>query len=110
MQRKNHMYISKTKKKVLLAAMDILVLSWLKSQPLCGKDIRDIIRKKFGLNIGPGTLYPILYQLMDKDFMEVRVYHKKKLYFLTKTGKEISSRVQKNYFKMQKAINFLLKK
>jgi len=100
-------HITNLKKKLLLGIMDILILSWLKNQPLCGQDIKDRIKRRFNLNIGAGTMYPILYQLRDKDFIESKLYNKKKFYFLTEKGKAISTKVQKSYFRLQKTLNFL---
>ena len=102
-------HITNLRKKALLGTMDILILHWTKKQPLCGKDIRDRIQTEFGLNIGSGTLYPILYQLKNKGFIEAKVYNKRKIYFLTKKGRDISKKVVKDYFKIQKLIFNLLK-
>jgi len=102
-------HVTNLRKKALLGTMDILILHWTKKQPLCGKDIRDRIQTEFGLNIGSGTMYPILYQLENKGFIEARVYNKKKMYSLTKEGRKISKKVVKEYFKIQIPILNILK-
>ena len=82
-------YIFEQKKKVLLGMMDILILSWIKTVPLCGQDIMDKIKKEYGVSIGSGTMYPILFNLYGKDIVNTTRVNKKKLYHLTEKGKEI---------------------
>ena len=105
----NEKYITNLRKRVLLGTMDILIMHWTEGQPLCGQDIRDRIQTEFGLNIGSGTLYPILYQLENKGFIEARLYNKRKMYSLTKEGRKISKKVVKDYFKIQIPILNILK-
>ncbi len=101
-------HILNLRKKTLLGVIDILTLNWIKKQPLCGQDIRDMIKAEFAINIGAGTLYPILYNLQNKGFIESKLYNKKKMYFLTQKGKQVSIKAKKDYFKIQKPIlNFL---
>lgn len=111
------MKISKTEKKhilnlrkrVMLGVMDILILHWIKKQPLCGQDIMTKILSGFNIYIGPGTLYPILYNLQRKGLIESKLYNKNRMYFLTKQGKTISAKVKIDYLKMQKLILKFLK-
>lgn len=96
------------RKKALLGVVDILILNWVKKQPLCGQNIMKKVLEEFNVYIGPGTLYPILYNLQNKGFVESKLYNKKKIYFLTKKGKQVSAKAQKDYFKINKSIlNFL---
>jgi len=96
------------RKKALLGIIDILILNWIKKQPICGQDIRDRIKGEFTISIGPGTLYPILYNLQKKGFIESKLYNKKRMYFLTKEGKTASIKVKNDYLKISKSIlNFL---
>lgn len=92
------------RKKALLGIIDILILHWVKKQPLCGKEIRDRIKTEFSLYVGPGTLYPILYQLQYRGFIKAKAYNKNKMYFLTKKGKIISTKVRKDYTEMRNEI------
>ena len=62
------------------------------------------ILKEFNIYIGPGTLYPILYNLQKKGFIESKLYNKKKMYFLTKEGKAFSIKSKDDYFKIQKLV------
>lgn len=102
--KKKKAHILNFRKKSLLGIIDILILNWIRKQPLCGQDINREVLTKFKIEIGPGTLYPILYSLKKRGLIEPRLYNKKKMYFLTKNGKEISTKVQGDYFKIQKLI------
>lgn len=102
--KKEKKHVLDLRKKVLLGVIDILILNWTKKQPICGQDIMERIPKEFNIYIGPGTLYPILYNLQNKGFIESKLYNKKKIYFLTKKGKIISAKAKKDYFKIQKSI------
>ncbi len=97
-------HILNLKKKILLGVIDILTLNWIKKQPLCGQDIMTRVLTEFNILIGPGTLYPILYNLQNKALIESKVYNKKKMYFLTQKGRNISTKARKDYFKIQKLI------
>lgn len=108
--KRSKYYIINVRKKALLGIIDLLILNWVKKQPLCGQDIRNKIHREFDLNIGPGTMYPILYQLQNKGFIESKMYNKKKMYFLTKKGKALSTKAKKDYLKIDELILNFLKK
>jgi len=102
-------HILNLKKKILLGVIDILTLNWIKKQPLCGQDIMTRVLAEFNISIGPGTLYPILYNLQNKGLIESKLYNKKRMYFLTQEGRNISTKARKDYFKIQKSILKFLK-
>ena len=102
-------YIFEQKKKVLLGMMDILILSWIKTVPLCGQDIMDKIKKEYGVSIGSGTMYPILFNLYGKDIVNTTRVNKKKLYHLTEKGKEIVDSLIAEYLTIQKELNSFFK-
>jgi len=106
--KKEKEYVLNFRKKILLGIIDILILNWIKKQPICGQDIMKIVLSNFNVCLGSGTLYPILYNLQNKGFIESKLYNKKKIYFLTKKGKTTSAEVKNDYFKTKKVIlNFL---
>ena len=103
---KQNNHIVKFRKKALLGIIDILILHWIKKQPLCGQDIMNKLQNEFSVKIGPGTMYPILFQLRDDDFVEIKQYHKKKMYFVTNKGKAIAREGQKEYATIQEILTF----
>ena len=106
---KDKKHILNLRKKAILGIIDILILNWIKKQPICGQDIMERILKEWNIYVGPGTLYPILYNLQNKSLIESKLYNKKRMYFLTKKGKTISIKAKKDYFKIQKAVLKFLK-
>ncbi len=106
---KNEKHILSLRKRFLLGIMDILILQWVKKQPLCGRDIADNVQREFGMKIGPGTLYPILYQMQKKGLIDSKAYCKKRMYFLTKKGMKVSAKANVAYFRIQKSILGFLK-
>jgi len=99
-------YIPKFRKKAVLGMIDILILHWVKKQPLCGQDIMDKLQKEFSVRIGPGTMYPILFQLHEYCFVEIKQYNKKKMYFITNKGKAIAREAEKEYATIQEILTF----
>lgn len=95
-------HIRKFRKKAVLGIIDMLILHWIKKQPLCGQDIMDKLQKEFSVRIGPGTMYPILFQLRNHGFVVIKQYNKKKMYFITNKGKVIAREAQKDYAAIQK--------
>ena len=43
--------------------LEFVVLSILYDEPMCGKDVTEIIYEKFGILVSPGTMYPLLKKL-----------------------------------------------
>jgi len=102
-------YILNQRKKTLLGKINVLIFQWIKETPLSGQDIMNKIQDQFNVKIGPGTMYPILYQLQNKSLIESKLYNKKKMYFLTKKGKTVSTKVKNDYLKTNKLILDFLK-
>jgi len=63
------------------------IMMMLRDETLCGVDIMNRLRIK-----SPGTIYPVLESLRKRQLVDYRVEvsgaTRKKIYFLTKTGKE----------------------
>lgn len=103
-KRISHVYILAQRRKALLGVIDLLILHWIKKQPLCGQDIKEKIKEEFALIMGPGTLYPILYQLQRRHLITSQPYQNKKMYFLTEMGKDFSIKSKQDYLKVQKSL------
>ena len=84
--------------------MDILILRWIKENPMSGQDIMNKIWNQFGIKISPGTMYPILFSLKRRHLVNIKIYMKRKLYFLTDKGKAVSKALTKDYLNIQKDI------
>ena len=50
--------------------LDIIVLHLLRKKPMWGWEIIKTIRNDFRVYLNPGTLYPLLYSLEDRGYIE----------------------------------------
>jgi len=70
-----------------------IVLQLLKIQPMHGYQIITVIRKKFGIYLGPSSVYPLLKDLEDWEYVEstweTKDYHPKRIYALTSQGENL---------------------
>ena len=79
--------------KLTKGLLDLIVLQFLDSQPMNGYQIITRIRRSYGLNFGPSTVYPILASLEKKGHVESRwnmeSERPRKVYKLTSQGKNL---------------------
>jgi DNA-binding PadR family transcriptional regulator len=70
-----------------------IVLQLLKIQPMHGYQVITVIRKKFGIYLGPSSVYPLLKDLEDWEYVEstwqTEDYHPKRVYTLTSQGENL---------------------
>jgi DNA-binding PadR family transcriptional regulator len=70
-----------------------IVLQLLNIQPMHGYKIITVIRKKFGIYLGPSSVYPLLKDLEDWEYVEstweTEDYHPKRVYTLTPQGENL---------------------
>ncbi len=62
-----HQNIQKNLTKNLI---DIITLELLETRPMHGYEIMVTIRKNYGINFGPSTIYPILTTLEKKQYLK----------------------------------------
>jgi DNA-binding PadR family transcriptional regulator len=70
-----------------------IVLQLLNIRPMHGYQIITVIRKKFGIYLGPSSIYPLLKDLEDWEYLEstwqTKDYHPKRVYTLTSQGENL---------------------
>ncbi|MFA5363885.1 MAG: PadR family transcriptional regulator [Candidatus Bathyarchaeia archaeon] len=70
-----------------------IVLHILKAQPMHGYRIITVIRKNFGIYLGPSSVYPLLRDLEDWNYLQsswtTEDFHPKRIYSLTNRGKNM---------------------
>ena len=85
-----HQNIQKNLTKNLL---DIITLELLETRPMHGYEIMVTIRKNYGINFGPSTIYPILTTLEKKQYLKctwnMTGERPRKIYELTTDGKAL---------------------
>jgi len=57
-------------KKLMRGLLDFTVLEFLKGQPMHGYQVISTLRKEFGVYFGPSVIYPLLYTLEEKGYIE----------------------------------------
>jgi PadR family transcriptional regulator PadR len=76
--------------KLAKGLLDLIILQFLKSQPMHGYEIITKIRKTFGIYFGPSTIYPLLTSLEKKKYIasewDMSNERPRKVYHLTSDG------------------------
>lgn len=76
--------------KLMRGLLDLVILQFLKSNPMHGYQIIVSIRKNFGVYFGPSTIYPLLGSLEEKGYIksqwDLENDRPRKVYSLTPEG------------------------
>jgi len=75
----------------------IYVLSLLRKKELYGYQIPKIIEKRFGFKPGKITPYRVLYRLESKGFVQSEIRDRKRIYRITKKGREELEKAKRFY-------------
>ncbi len=75
----------------------IYVLSLLREKELYGYQIPKIIEKRFGFKPGKITPYRVLYRLENKGFVQSEIRNRKRIYRITKKGREELEKAKRFY-------------
>lgn len=79
--------------KLMKGLLDLVVLNFLRAEPMHGYKIIQRIRKTFGVYFGPSTIYPLLNTLEKKGYVKSEWdMHKdrpRKVYSLTTAGESL---------------------
>ena len=68
--------------------LKVLVLKALNKNPLSGYALMKYVEDKIGTKPSPGSMYPLLDDLTKESFVTCKKDGRKKIYSLTKAGKE----------------------
>lgn len=68
--------------------LTFLILHEIAKKKLCGDELAEVIGKRKGSKLTPGTIYPALKKLRDNNFAKLNQTGRKKIYFLTKKGEK----------------------
>lgn len=79
--------------KLMKGLLDLVVLQFLRTQPMHGYQIISKIRKTFGVYFGPSTIYPLLGLLEKKGYVKsewnMSTERPRKVYKLTSDGQNL---------------------
>ncbi len=87
--------------------LDLIVLSSLRSREMSGYDVMIAVYDKFRVLLSPGTIYPVLDTLRQKDLIEVKLTRRKKIYTLTDKGVSYTSLLSEEYGKFYSQIMYM---
>ncbi len=86
-------YQKEIQTKLAKGLLDMIILQYLKQEPMHGYKIITKIRKGFGVYFGPSTVYPLLGTLEKKGYLKSTWYmdaeRPRKVYQLTNDGKTV---------------------
>ena len=81
--------------KLMRGLLDLVVLQFLKAQPMHGYQIIASLRKQFGVYFGPTTIYPMLSVLEENGYIkshwDLENDRPRKVYGITSQGAELLS-------------------
>lgn len=105
----------KFERELLKGVVPVVVLEILSSGRMYGYELSEAIEKRSGeiLNLGRGTLYPLLYNLEAKglvvaDWEESDSKRKRRYYSITGEGKDQLSRQKEQWLKLQEGVGLVL--
>ena len=79
--------------KLMRGLLDLVVLQFLRAQPMHGYQIITSLRKQFGVYFGPSTIYPLLSVLEENGYIkshwDLENDRPRKVYGITPQGTEL---------------------
>jgi len=81
--------------KLMRGLLDLVVLQFLRAQPMHGYQIISNLRKQFGVYFGPSTIYPLLAVMEENGYIkshwDLENDRPRKVYAITQQGTELLS-------------------
>jgi DNA-binding PadR family transcriptional regulator len=79
--------------KLMRGLLDLVVMQFLKAQPMHGYQIITSLRKQFGVYFGPSTIYPLLTMMEENGYIkshwDLENERPRKVYAITSQGTEL---------------------
>lgn len=93
--------IRKVEKELTKGLLDLVVLGFLKSEPMHGYKIIKSIRQNFGIYFGPSTIYPYLNNLEKNGYIksqwDVNSDRPRKVYHITSEGNSLLTGCEQSF-------------
>ncbi len=89
--------------------LTFLILHELKKKELCGDELANIIGRRKGSKLTPGTIYPALKKLRDYKLIKLKQKGRKKNYSLTKKGEKELKEMYKAFRQLFKGLKSKIK-
>jgi DNA-binding PadR family transcriptional regulator len=95
--------------KLTKGLLDLIVLQFLKTQPMHGYQIITKIRKSFGVYFGPSTIYPLLNLMEKKGYLtsawNMNTERPRKIYTITNEGQNMLNFTENSLRMMFRQLN-----
>jgi len=79
--------------KLMRGLLDLVVMQFLRAQPMHGYQIIASLRKQFGVYFGPSTIYPLLSVMEENGYIkshwDLENDRPRKVYSITNEGEEL---------------------
>ena len=79
--------------RIIKNALDIIIIKAVKENMLNGYEIKLLVRRKFGVSLSAGTIYPQIYALEKKDLLKCYEKRGTRCYSLTYKGQTMISAI-----------------
>ncbi|MDD5331256.1 MAG: PadR family transcriptional regulator [Candidatus Nanoarchaeia archaeon] len=89
--------------------LSFLILHEISQNKLCGDELADLIGKRKGNKLTPGTIYPALKVLRENKLIILKQKGRKKIYSLTKKGKNELNLCYKTFGNLFKGLKSKIK-
>ncbi len=106
----NDNFLQKWKSQIKRGTLTFIVLSEINGGELYGYEIIENIKKRTGIAVAEGTLYPLMNRLkketlLNSKWVEQETGIPRKYYFLTKEGRIILNQMRKYWSELEKSLN-----
>jgi len=100
--------------KLMRGLLDLVVLQFLRANPMHGYQIISNLRKNFGVYFGPSTIYPLLSLLEQKGYItsqwDLEKDRPRKVYTITSQGAELLSCTEESFNHIYRKLAFGISK
>jgi len=84
----NSLFERRINAKFVRSFLDVIVMAILNSAPAYGYEIMSTVHKEFGVLLSPGTLYPLLHSLEDRELIVSSLNGGKIVYTTSSKGRQ----------------------
>ncbi|HII07910.1 MAG TPA: PadR family transcriptional regulator [Methanotrichaceae archaeon] len=91
-ETKQGLYFEYYTERIIKTNLEIIILSMLRRNPMCGYDLIKIIFTKYNVFLSQGTVYPLLYSLKNEGILQAEFNPgnmRSKIYSITKEGETV---------------------
>lgn len=96
--------------KIVKDNLEVIILALLNRGAICGSDLIGIVHTEFNVLLSPGTIYPLLHSLYEKELVTWIKDGKEKKYVYKEDTESKIKRLMKEHIDAQKLLNSYLNK